>query len=143
MRKFLLVLMAIGLLAPLAAPASGARKARKVTKGYTTDPGQGRLSGLIDEDSLTVAVGDPIAIPTRGREKVVRLTVKDDSAEQVAVAAWQGEEDATFFCGTSDPIAIDGGRTLWVQPMMDISPTAGVCETPEPMTSGTIKATLR
>jgi hypothetical protein len=137
-------MLVIGLFASLAAPAGGAQRSRKVKEPYSSDPNQGRVSGWFGND-FGVFFGHGVRIPTKTSESVVSLVVTDDSGEDVAVAVWQNEDgrDPVFFCTTSGPVSIEGGKAVFVQPMIHASLDNQVCESPAAPTTGTVVAKLR
>lgn len=142
MRRYIVMMLAIGLAAALAAPAPAARRARTVTKGYDSDPSKGGLSAWVGGEYV-VFVGDSVELASRPTERMVKLTVEDDSGNPTAFAVWVGKQDGRLFCTDSDAIRFRGGEEIRVRPLLEITPTGGVCDTPAPTTTGTVKATFR
>lgn len=142
MRRYAVVMIVVGLVAALAAPAPAARRTRTVKKAYDSDPTKGGFSAWVD-NRYVIFVGDSVGIPTRSGERSVSLTVTDDSGIAIAAGAWQADGDVTLFCTRSGQIPIKGGKPVWVRPVVEITPTGGVCDQPAPTTTGTVTAKIR
>ena len=143
MRRLVVMMCALGLLAPLAAPATGAGQTRKDSEIYDATPQSGQGGITFGSDELWVYFGDGVRFDTKPGEKYVTLTIIDDSGEDVAAVAWQKDHDVTTFCASSDRIPITGGKPLFVHPVMDMSPGASACPSQAPTTTGKIGAKFR
>ena len=142
MRRFLVMIAVVGLVAALAASAPAARKARTVKKTYDSMATRGGISAWSD-DRYTVFTGRPVEIRTSSGDRSITVSVSDDSGDPVAFIVWVGEHDEDLFCQRSDPLRLTGGEVVKVRPVLEATPTGGVCDSPALPTTGTVTAKIR
>ena len=144
MRRAMVLTVAVALAATTmgVASAGGRTTGRKATSPYKFDVTNPGASAWFGED-LGLFFGDGATFPTKKAERSVTIDVKDDLGRPVTAAVWQEGGPTTVICSKSNRIGVRGGKALYVQVFVDLTPANfGGCTTPEVPTEGVVTATF-
>ena len=124
----------------LAAAPAGASKGRTAEATYNFDPTKGGSIWVSDENAALTS-SDVVTFETKRSDKMVALSVVDDSAATVTAAVWQEGTSSTIFCDEIASVPVTGGEPLFVQVILDATPAPSAgCASPEVPSTGTVTA---
>jgi len=132
--------MAVATALCLAGVPAAASKGRAAEATYNFDMTEGG-SVWVNDENVALTSANTVTFETTRADRTIALSVMDDAAGSVTAAMWQEGDSVMIFCDEMAAMPIRGGEPVYVQIMLDVtpSPTAG-CASPEMPTAGTVTA---
>ena len=143
MKRFMILMMALGLLAGSVATAEAAKKTTKPTRTERTVEGKyGPYPAPVTGCNEPLGQWACVAIPTRTDERFLTAKVTDTHGQPVFVEV-RGGNGVQAFCGeTTEPISFSGGSTLYFHVGLNNWLASLHCPAHRIKTTGTITVTL-